>query len=95
MSHETFVAIVNDGGGYDKIALLFFDNTLISTDRFKESDFVQLGGEWVYKEPVKIRSRKTGDYDITLYNYHPFECLQSVAMGDIRDAIKQDINSMV
>lgn len=95
MPYETFTAIVNDGGGYSRIAMLFFDNTVTSTDGFKESDFVQLGGEWVYKEPVKIRSAKTGNYDITLYNYHPLEHLQSVVMGDVRGAIAQDINDLM
>lgn len=90
MDYETFKAIVADGGGYDKISMLVFDNSIMPNGGFKESDFVQLGGAWVYKEPVVLRNKKEYSYTEKGINYHPIECLQSVIMMENPKAVAAD-----
>lgn len=98
MDWDTFKAIVDDGGGFEKIALLVFDNSILIINRgsksCEESDFVHLGNEWFYKEPIKMRSKKTFEYEVQVYNYHPFNCLQSVVMGDITQIDEQSLSDM-
>jgi hypothetical protein len=98
MEWNTFKAIVNDGGGFEKIAMLNFDNSSIvintSMKSCEESDFVQLGGDWVYKEKLSVRNKKTFEYTLPLVNYRPIEYLQSVVMGDISTADRQSLSDM-
>jgi hypothetical protein len=98
MEWDVFKAIVNDGGGFENIALLIFDNNIliINTDKksCEESDFVQIGGKWMYKEKVYVRNKKTFTYDIELINYHPLDYLQAVVMGDIKNVDRQSISDM-
>jgi len=101
MDFDTLKAIVNDGGGWDNIALLVFDNAQLWVndpalkEPCKESDFVKMGPVYCYKEKVKFRSRKTFDYDIEVCNYHPLDHLQSVVMGDVSDADAHSIRDMM
>ena len=88
MDFETFEAIVADGGGYDNITCLVFDNSILvnfitkSEGKCKESDFVKLGSEYCYKEHTKFRSNDNYTYDVDHTIYHPLSCLQAVLMGD-------------
>lgn len=89
MPIEALKALIEDGGGYDNVASLIFDNAIHSRfvlkpeeEKLKESDFVELGGTWFYKEKMSGRSRDTYDYDVELYQYHPLECLQAVIMTE-------------
>lgn len=93
MEFDMLKAIVTDGGGWDKVALLVFDNAQLwvnEDEPLKESDFKNLGGGYVYKEKTIFRNGKTFEYDVEMYNYHPLDHLQSVVMGDIK---KIDIQS--
>ena len=89
-----------DGGGWDKIALLVFDNAQLWVNDpamktpCKESDFVKMGGTYCYKEAIVFRSKKTFEYDITLHNYHPLDHLQSVVMGDASEIDMHSINDL-
>lgn len=87
MEYEAVIAAIQDGGGFDNVARLIFDNNIHinftmapQEKKLKESDFVQLGGTWFYKEPMVVRNNDTYEYDIEMYNYHPFECMQSIIM---------------
>lgn len=96
MDYEVFKAIVADGGGFDKISMLVFDNSIMPYNGFRESDFVQLGGSWVYKEPVLLRNKKDHEYTEKGFNYHPMECLQSVIMmEDLGNVAQEDIMSIM
>jgi hypothetical protein len=98
MEWETFKAIVEEGGGFDNIALLVFDNSILIVNHeaksCTEEDFAQLGGEWCYKEKLFVRDKRTYEYTLPLINYHPFSCLQSVVMGDIKNADEQSVDDM-
>lgn len=101
MTLSEIKAIVADGGGWDNIVNLVFDNaihvqfgTQTSPDRCKESDFITIGGCDVYKESFLVRNKVTGRYDITLTNYHPLECLQSIVMGNAEDVDILQYNDM-
>ena len=101
MDFDTLKAIVNDGGGWDKVALLVFDNAQLWVndpaldEPCKESDFVKLGSVYCYKEKTMFRSRKTFEYDVEMYNYHPLDHLQSVVMGNAKDIDAHSIRDMI
>ena len=102
MDFEDFKAVVSDGGGYQNVAALIFDNSilfikdkeLVARQECKEEDFVKLGSEWFYKEPVKFRDNVEYEYIIDGVCYHPMRCLQGVIMMDSNDFKKVDINSV-
>ena len=101
MDYETFLAIVQDGGGFDNIACLIFDNAILvpfiakNDGKCKESDFIKTGSEYCYKEISMFRSNTTYDYDKPLTIYHPLSCLQAVIMGDSKNLDIESFNSMV
>lgn len=85
MDIEAFKALVKDAGGYDNITQLVFDNAIHvkfvqkpEEDKLKESDFVNLGGTWFFKENTKFRDNVDFDYTVDSVIYHPMECLQAV-----------------
>lgn len=94
MPIEALKALIEDGGGYDNVVRLIFDNAIHTNfvikpeeEKLKESDFVELGGTWFYKEKMYARSIDTYDYDIETYTYHPLDCLQAVIMSAGADRI--------
>lgn len=102
MEYESFIALVEDGGGFDKIVRLIFDNSIHTSfvrlpedKRCKKSDFVKLGSEWFYKEPVIVRNCKDYDYTEPMYAYHPLSCLQAVIMGDDTNVDIQGVSSIL
>ena len=103
MEYEAVIAVINDGGGFGNVARLIFDNSIHinftirpEESKLKESDFVQLGGSWFYKEPMVVRNNDTYEYDIQMFNYHPFECLQSIIMiKNAEDVKRVDVMSVV
>lgn len=99
MNYEDFLKVVEDGGGFSKIITLIFDNSLLFIKELgggcKESDFVKLGNTWFFKEPFVVRDKRTCEYTITLYNYHPLDHLQSVIMGDGDKVDIMSINDML
>lgn len=102
MEYDSFLALVNDGGGFDKIVRLIFDNAIHTSfvrvpakDRCKKSDFVKLGQEWFYKEPLKVRNCKDYEYTEQMYAYHPLSCLQAVIMGDDTNTDIQCVSSIL
>lgn len=102
MEWSTLVAIVQDGGGWDKVIGLVFDNsqiyvnagTLGGDSPITASDFVQLGGTYCFKQSVMIRNNTSMEYDLEVFNYHPLDHLQSVIMGDGTKADVMSINDM-
>lgn len=99
MEYEALMALIADGGGFDNVVRLIFDNSIHTSfvmkpeeARLKKDDFVQLGGTWFFKEASVTRSKDTYDYDVPMVVYHPLECLQAVVMCDQSDRI--DILSM-
>lgn len=97
MEWQTLQAIVAEGGGYDHIAQLIFDNAIIAAGKgtkIKEEDFVQLGGTWCYRRKFKMRNNKTYQYTEEVASYHPLEHLQCVVMGDPKNLTVDDINIM-
>lgn len=99
MEYEALMALIEDGGGFDNVVRLVFDNSIHinfckspEETKLKKTDFVKFGGQWFYKELFVGRSIDTYEYDIKLTNYHPLECLQSVIMSSESD--KLDIISM-
>jgi hypothetical protein len=82
------IAAIMDGGGFGNVVRLIFDNAIHAEfirkpeeRKLKESDFVQLGGTWFYKEETFMRSKKTFEYDVPVITYHPLECLQAIVMS--------------
>lgn len=89
MTIAGFKGVIADGGGYENIVQLIFDNAIhcdfspsSPEKQCLEADFVELGGEEFYKETIDFRSYDTGEYDVPLVVYHPMDCLQGVIMGD-------------
>lgn len=80
MDYDSFKAVVMDGGGFDHIAMLVFDNSITPNDRVRESDFVKFGSEYFYKEPVLVRDKKNHEYTEKGFAYHPLSCLQNVIL---------------
>lgn len=87
-------AIIADAGGYDNVTQLVFDNAMFvkfvtkpQEGKLKESDFVQLGGGWFYKEATKLRDNVEYDYILDAYIYHPLECLQAIITCESPDRI--------
>ena len=99
MDFETLKAIVNAGGGWDKVACLVFDNSQLYVNQgedsdLKEENFVSMGGTMCYKELVLARDKKTYEYTVEFYAYHPLDHLQVVIMGDTKNADVMSINDM-
>lgn len=99
MDFETLKAIVADAGGWDNVVRLVFDNNVHinfviqpQEPKLKESDFVNLGGTWVYKEQAMFRNKREYDYSVNSVIYHPLEHLQAVITSKTPDDI--DILSM-
>lgn len=99
MDYEAFLALVADGGGFNNVVRLIFDNNIHANfttkpeeEKLKESDFVNLGGTWFYKEKSFLRGKDTFEYDVPIYMYHPMECLQGVVMSN--EANRIDIMSV-
>ena len=101
MDFETFQAIVQDGGGYDKVVRLIFDNAihvsfvLKGEDKCKEEDFVMLGTEYCYKETTMVRSNDDYEYNVPITIYHPLAHLQAVIMGDSKRIDVMSMNDMI
>lgn len=99
MEYEALMALIEDGGGFDNVVRLIFDNNIHANfvkkpqeTNLKKEDFVQLGGTWFYKEEFVLRNNNTYEYDVPMINYHPLDCLQSVIMSN--DKTKLDVMSM-
>ena len=98
MDFETIKAIVADAGGWDNVVRLIFDNNIhINFARkdetnLKESDFVNLGGNWVYKEPATFRDNREYDYTVEAFIYNQLECLQAIITSKTQERI--DVMSM-
>ena len=99
MEIDALKALIADGGGYDNVVRLIFDNNIHTNfvvtpeeRKLKESDFVKLGGTWFYKEPSTFRNNESYDYDLEGFVYHPLECLQAVIM--IPESERLDIMDM-
>lgn len=91
MEYEALMALIADGGGFDKVVRFVFDNSVCMTftgdNKLSKDDFVQLGGTWFYKEKFVLRSNDTFDYDVPMTAYHPLEHLQSVVMTNEKDRL--------
>lgn len=99
MEYEAVMAVIADGGGFDNVVRLIFDNNVHinfckspQEKHLKKSDFVMLGGTWCYKESFLMRDKNTYEYTVPLVNYHPLECLQSIIMSADYDKI--DVTNM-
>ena len=102
MDFDVLKAIVNDGGGWDKVIGLIFDNSQIYVNAgavggdspITESDFKEFGGTYCFKQAVTVRGTKRMEYDTVIYNYHPLDHLQSVVMGDSDSVDIMSVNDM-
>ena len=101
MEFDSLQALIADGGGYDKVVRLIFDNSIHvnfvtkGEGKCKESDFVKLGSEYFYKETSMLRSNDDYEYNVPLTVYHPLCCLQAVIMGDSTRLDVMSMNDMI
>lgn len=99
MEYNALIEIVKNGGGWEKVICLIFDNAIMSMKDqmggFTKEMFIQLGGSWVFKEPFAVRHKTKGDYSIVLYKYHPLDHLQAVIMGNMEDVDVMSMNDLL